>query len=239
METGNKRKSLTGQVEEEILDYIQKTPLEVGTKMPNEFELAQIFGVSRSTIREAVRSLTTSGVLEVRRGSGTFVLKTTKDAEPGDPLGLAGRKDKYRLAFELLEVRFMVEPEIAARAAMNAEEEDLALLKQLCDETENLYMENKDHTQKDIEFHTAIARCSKNRVVEKLIPIINSGVTAFVDLTGRKLKEETIRTHRNLTNSIVNRDPEGARYAMINHLSYNRQALKEKNGRIGSDIRRY
>lgn len=217
------KKLLGDQVEEELLNYILKKPVAVGEKIPNEFELAQLFGVGRSTIREAVKGLVTKGVLEVRRGSGTYVVSTSLPEE--DPLGLSKLEDKYKLALELFEVRLMLEPEIASHAAEHAEPEDLEQLVRLCDETEEMYRSGKNHIPKDIEFHTCIARCSKNRVVETLIPIINTAVMTFANLTHRTLMNETIETHRAVVNSILEHDPVGARCAMIMHLTYNRQSL--------------
>ena len=217
-------KGLLGtQVEGELLNYILKEPVEVGQKIPKEFELAELFGVGRSTIREAVKGLVSKGILEVRRGSGTYVVSTSLPEE--DPLGLSRLQDKYKLALELLEVRLMLEPEIASRAAEYAGEEERKQLVQLCDETEEMYISGKNHIPKDIEFHTCIAKCSKNRVVETLIPIINTAVMTFADLTHRTLMNETIETHRAVTNAILDRDPVGAKCAMMMHLTYNRQRL--------------
>ena len=110
-------------------------------------------------------------------------------------------------------------------ALRNLSEEDLKQLKQLCDETEQLYLSGKNHIPKDIEFHTCIAKCSKNRVVETLIPLINTGVMTFANLTHRMLMEETIETHRAIVDAIWERDSVGAKCAMIMHLTYNRQVL--------------
>lgn len=217
------KKLLGTKIEEQILDYINNTPLNIGDKLPNEFELADMFDVGRSTIREAVKGLVTKGVLEVRRGAGTFVCNT--GIIENDPLGLAKLHDKYKLALELLDVRLFLEPEIAARAAEYATEEDIRQLKKLCDETEELYLADQDHMSKDIEFHTCIAKCSKNRVVESLVPIINSAIDTFVNLTRRKLRTETITTHRAIMNAIAEHDSTGARCAMVMHLTYNRQEL--------------
>lgn len=73
-----KNKLLAEQVEDEIYHYILDTPLEPGTKLPNEFELGEKFGVGRSTVREAVKLLSSKGIVEVRRGSGTYVVTTAK-----------------------------------------------------------------------------------------------------------------------------------------------------------------
>lgn len=220
------KKLLGSQVEDELMSFILEEPLEVGQKIPNEFELAEKFGVGRSTIREAVKSLVSKGVLEVRRGSGTYVISTSSLED--DPLGLSRFQDKYKLALELFEVRLMLEPEIASLAAEYASEEECGLLKSLCDEVESLYREGKNHIKKDIEFHTCIARCSKNRVVETLIPVINTAVMTFANLTHRTLMEETIQTHRAITDAILSRDSVGAKCAMVMHLTYNRQMLMKQ-----------
>lgn len=220
------KKLLGNQVEEELLNYILKEPVAVGQRIPNEYELAELFGVGRSTIREAVKSLVSKGILEVRRGSGTYVSSTS--LPENDPLGLSKMQDKYKLALELMEVRLMLEPEIAFRAAEYASEEELKQLRSLCDETEQMCLSGKNHIPKDIEFHTCIARCSKNRVVELLIPIINTAVMTFANLTQHKLITETIETHRAVTNAILDRDAMGAKCAMTMHLTYNRQRLLQQ-----------
>lgn len=164
------KKPLGARIEDELMKYILQESVEPGEKIPNEFELAERFGVGRSTIRETVKGLVSRGILEVSRGSGTYVINTNSFDE--DPLGLSKIKDKYKLALDLFEVRLMIEPEIAALASENASEEEL---KKLCDETEQLYRSGHNHVSKDIEFHTCIARCSRNQVVETLLPVINGG----------------------------------------------------------------
>ena len=150
-----------------------------------------------------------------------------------DPLGLGRYDDKYHLALELFDVRLMIEPEIAALAAMNATNEEVAQLRSICDEVERIYRNGEDHVRKDIELHTVIARCSKNRVVEVLVPLINSAVHTFADVTHRALMEETIETHRAVVDAIEKHDQVGARCAMMMHLTYNRQMiirlLEQKN----------
>lgn len=217
------KKPLGARIEDELMKYILQKPVEPGQKIPNEFELAEMFDVGRSTIREAVKGLVSRGILEVRRGSGTYVISTNSSAE--DPLGLGKIEDKYKMALDLFEVRLMIEPEIAALACKNASAEELKQLKKLCDETEQLYRDGRNHISKDIEFHTHIARCSKNQVVETLVPVINTAVYTFANLTHRLLKEETLETHRAVTNAILRRDATGARCAMVMHLTYNRQTI--------------
>lgn len=225
------KKPLGDQIEDRLMQYILNEPVNVGQRLPNEFELAGMFGVGRSTIREAVKGLVSRGILEVRQGAGTYVISTISQRE--DPLGLDQIEDKYELALQLFEVRLMIEPEIAGLACKNATDGELKTLKRLCEETERLYVSGTEHINKDIEFHTCIARCSKNQVVELLVPVINTAVLTFANVTHRLLMEETIKTHRAITEAIMNRDSVGAKCAMITHLTYNRQAimklLEERN----------
>ena len=104
-------------------------------------------------------------------------------------------------------------------------DEEKAELKRLCDEVENFYRAGKNHTKKDQAFHAAIAKASGNSVVESLMPTIHTAIITFVNLTYHKLMEETIQTHRAVTEAIVQGDSVGAKCAMIMHLTYNRQML--------------
>ena len=142
------RKLLGAQVEDELMTYILKKPVQIGEKLPNEFELGEMFRVGRSTIREAVKSLATKGILEVRRGDGTYVKSHCTLTE--DPLGLSRLDDKYKLALELFDVRIALEPEIAAAAAGNAAPEDKQRLQALCDEVECAYLAGEDQDRKSV-----------------------------------------------------------------------------------------
>ncbi len=220
-----KTRPLAEQVTEQLINYIIEHDLKPGDKIPNEFELAAYLGVGRSTIREAVKILVSRNVVEIHRGAGTFVAKEKGMAD--DPLGLAFVEDKFALAQDLLSVRFMLEPEISAMAARNATKEQIRELIRQCDLVEDKIRHYLDHTAEDIRFHQMIARCSGNIVVEKLIPIINSGVIVFISLTGGRLRDETIESHREIVEAIRTRDEAGARYAMEMHLIYNRKRIQQ------------
>lgn len=222
-----KNKLLAEQVEDQIYHFILDTPIEPGAKLPNEFELGEKFGVGRSTIREAVKLLSSKGVVEVRRGSGTYVVTTTKGLS--DPLGLRSIRDKNALALDLVNVRLLLEPGIAEMAAQNATEEDVERLRRLCERVEVKIQSGDRYIEDDIAFHTCVAESSKNMVVEQLIPIIDTAVMMFVNVTHKKLMDETIMTHRMIVESIANHDPIGARSAMVMHLNFNRIYIKKLN----------
>ncbi|MGC6173717.1 FadR/GntR family transcriptional regulator [Lacrimispora sp. 38-1] len=222
------KQTLAEQVAEQILNDIVEKGLEVGAKIPNEFELAEKIGVGRGTIREAVKILVSREILTIRRGAGTFV--SERQGLLDDPLGLSLLKDKTHLALDLLSIRLMLEPEIAALAAANARPEQQKELEKLRDQVEELINRGEDHTHADILFHRQIAACSGNLVMEKLIPVIHSSISLFVDLTNARLRQETIDTHREITDCIVRKDPEGARCAMYMHLTVNRRVIKSLEG---------
>ena len=226
-----KNKLLAEQVQEQIYQYILETPIAVGAKLPNEFELGDRFGVGRSTIREAVKLLISRGILEVRRGSGTYVVSTTP--VDMDPLGLGAVEDKMALALDLVNVRIILEPGIAEMAALNATQEDVLKLRNLCDSVERKIKIGDSYIEDDIAFHTWVAECSKNKVVEQLIPIIDTAVLMFVNVTHKKLTDETIMTHRAVTEAIAEHDPIGAKTAMMMHMTFNRNMIRQlmKDGR--------
>lgn len=219
-----KGKLLAEQIQEQIYRYILDTPIAIGARLPNEFELGEKFGVGRSTIREAVKLLISSGVLEVRRGSGTYVVSTTP--LDMDPLGLGAVEDKKALALDLVNVRMILEPGIAEMAALNATDADVRKLKRLCQQIEEKIVRGENYIDDDIAFHTCVAECSKNRVVEQLVPIIDTAVFMFVNVTHKKLTEETVMTHRAVVEAIEERDPVGARSAMMMHMTFNRNMIK-------------
>lgn len=107
---------LAEQVAQRIKDYILEEKLKSGDKLPTETALAREMGVARSTVREAIKRLESQNILTVRHGAGSFV--TDQPGLADDPLGLDFIEDKERLAFDLLEVRNIIEPAIAALAAI-------------------------------------------------------------------------------------------------------------------------
>lgn len=219
------KKTLGQKTEDRLMKYILDKQIEIGEKIPNEFELAEFFKVGRSTLREAVKGLVSRGVLEVRRGDGTYVVSTV-DME-NDILGFGQIKDRYQLALDLFDVRLMIEPEIVTWACRKATKEQIQHLRTLCDEVELLYKQGHDHIYKDIEFHSYLAKLSGNIVVERLIPVINTSVVTFANITYRSLMRETLETHRAVVTAIEHRDAVGAKCAMNMHLTYNRQVIME------------
>lgn len=225
---------LSVRLADELLEYIQKEHLKPGDRLPNESVLAKTMSAGRSSIREAMRLLASRNIVTIRQGSGTYISQTPGMIE--DPFGFSFFPDKYKLAMDSIEVRFLLEPPVAAMAARHASVRDIKQLFQLCDEIETLVQADQDHTRKDIDFHTQIAMSSGNILVPRLIPVINSAIPLFIELTGNVLKQETIDTHRMLAEAIASHDSDAAHDAMYLHLVHNRTCLRTVSSESCSEI---
>lgn len=222
----NNKKLLPQQAAEQIIKLIRENQLQAGEKLPNEFDMAGQLSVGRGTIREAVKILESRNIVEIRRGRGTFVCERPGLVE--DPLGLALVEDKGRLALDLCEVRLILEPELAALAAQRAGEKEIRKLAEIQEQIEKLCRQGKSYLKKDMEFHELLARISRNSVMPRLVPIIQEGVSLFIEVTELSLAEETLRTHRKIVAAIQDQDPQKAREAMKEHLLLNQERIQQK-----------
>lgn len=146
-----------------------------------------------------------------------------------DPFGLTFVEDKQKMIKDLIEIRFLIEPSIAAMAAIRADETDIKNILTACKNAEKLLLANKNHTEKDIAFHTAIALSSKNIVVPKLVPIINSSIPLISESKEFTLRDEIIETHREIADAIAAHDAVRAHDTMYLHLIYNQKHIKSTN----------
>ena len=221
-----KNQALTERIEERLFQYILDEKLPIGTKLPNEYQLANQFNVSRGTIREAVKLLVSRGILNVKHGSGTYISATTPVQD--DLLGLKAVEDKFELALDLTDVRLMLEPGIAEMAALNRTDEEIELLVKCCDDVRKKIEADEDYLNEDVIFHSHIAKCSHNMVVKPLMPIIDAAVILIANITRKELLEATIVTHDQVVNCIIDQDSMGARAAMSMHLALNRNVIKQE-----------
>ena len=216
---------VAAQLERLILDGA----LQPGDKLPPERELAERFDVSRSAVREALRSLELKGLVDPRPGEGTLVRTPSIDSLLNPLAGLLGRK--LELVHELLEVRSMIEPHLAGRAARNAEREDINRLKNILDRQEDKVAREELAIEEDSEFHYTIARASKNsvilKVVDLMMDILRESRERSLQVDGRR--EKSLAGHRRIFNAIRRRDAEGAEKAMRQHLAEIESILIKKN----------
>ncbi len=211
-------KTLVEQTADQILEMIQDT-YPTGSKLPTERELCEVTGAGRNSVREALKILASRNIVEIRQGSGTFV--SAKKGVSDDPLGFSMITDRVKLTKDLLQVRVMIEPQIAELAAQNASEQDINNLEQVLLEMESLMKNHKEYAELDDKFHISIAKCTHNVVMENLIPVISSGVTVFAKEVEETEYEKTLVSHRLIFEYIKNHKALEARNQMEYHLLYN------------------
>jgi GntR family transcriptional repressor for pyruvate dehydrogenase complex len=208
---------------EQIVDQVVKSilggELKPGDKLPAERELAEQFNVSRTAIREAVKTLTQKGLVEVRPGRGTFVTNGTSSVVRHS-IGLMVKIESARSTLDLVEVREILEPEIAAMAASRANEEHLAALKKAVTLMDTAKDDPDTFIDGDMDFHLALAEGSQNVLILVLIDTL-------VDLLQDQRKRISLvpggidraqEHHQAVLQAVLNRDPDAAREAMRVHL---------------------
>ena len=188
-----------------------------GEKLPNEMELSRRLGVSRATLREAIRTLEDQGVLEVRRGKGTFV---SRRAEELDGLGLSRLERVRGQLRDLFELRSLFEPRCAALACRRATPEELEDILRKGAEVESRIRAGRDRTRADQAFHAAIVRAAHNECLLRLLPLIQEAVATAVERAERReqLSEDTLRDHALRLELLKEGDGEGAEHAMAIHM---------------------
>lgn len=217
--------SLAEQVAEQISKYIIENQLVEGDKLPSESALAEAMGIGRSTLREAIKLLASRNIVEIRRGIGTYV--ANRPGVVNDPFGFRFMHDKKKLAMDILDMRYIIEPPIAAMAARYALASDVERLSELNALTDAAIRSGEDHSAQDIAFHSYIAKCSRNEIVSNLIPILDEGIHLFIDFSKSDLLDETTITHRAILDAIAAGNEDEALETMRAHLDINKRYLEK------------
>ena len=215
-----KEKMLSDKTADRIYDMIkEKDAFAPGDKLPNEIELSKILGVSRTTLREAVKILVTAGILEIKRGKGTFV---SENAENVDKTNLDSI-DAFKIsAMDIFEIRIIIEPEAAFLAAKRATDEELNDILKKGMAVEKKLIKNQDRTKEEYMFHKSIADAAHNQFMSELLPIIFNAIDTGVKIS-KEIEEITTNTlydHRTIMSFMENRDAEGAKTAMKLHIMH-------------------
>ncbi len=221
-----------GRLYEKIVEQIEKRvvdgDLRAGDKLPSERELAIQFGVSRTSVREAMKALSLSGLIELMPGRGTFITDQTSRALRHS-LNLMFQLGKMDTDKYLIELREILEPEIAAIAASRATPDDLAAMRDALQTMDQSMDDVSAYAEADLDFHLAIAESAHN-------PIILSLLDSLIG----ELREQRFRSanvegalHRGQPNhkavfaAIEKGDAEAARLTMLKHMKQAREDIEE------------
>lgn len=219
-------------VAEQIQRLISEGRFKTGDKLPPERELAEAFGVSRTSVRDAIRVLALMGLVEPRQGDGTVVRDLTPDSLVNPLASLLVRNGK-QLA-ELLDVRKMIEPPLAARAAERAAPEEIAKLEGILQRQGEKVRRGELAVDEDAAFHYTIATAARNgvvmRVVDVLMDLLRESRERSLQVKGRLQK--SLAGHRRILAAIRRRDPQAAEAAMRRHLEEIEDVLRRRGERI-------
>ena len=191
--------------------------LKPGDLLPSERELVRMLGVSRSSVRDAIRTLELMGLLEPRQGIGTVVCSPS--AAPANPLATA-LLEKRKMVAELVDVRRMIEPPLAGRAALHASRDEIADMEDIVVRHEEIVRRGELGIEEDSEFHYSIALASNNRavlkVVDVLMDLLRETRERSLQVEGRQ--EQSLAGHRRILTALKRGDAAAAEAAMRRHL---------------------
>ena len=214
----------SGRLYEAIMEEHRFAP---GSKLPNENELSEALNVSRTTLREAISFLVAQGVLEIRRGRGTYVVETLPTVGL-DLTSLSNMRSRVR-AKDLFEMRLIFEPATVALACQRGTDEELHQINRRAQRVERIAAEGGDWPAADQEFHWAIIKASHNEYMRRLYPIINSAVNEIMQLSQNRqhMQDTALGDNRVILEFLLQRDEAGARHAMSIHIRHLMNILPE------------
>jgi GntR family transcriptional regulator, transcriptional repressor for pyruvate dehydrogenase complex len=212
------------QIVQQIEESILKGALKPGDQLPAERDFARQFGVSRTAVREAVKALREKGLVEAYPGRGTFVTNGTPPSVR-QSLGRMMRADQSEGTAQLVEVREILEPEIAGLAASRVDEEAIATMREAVEVMDNAKGDPEAFIEADLDFHLALAEAAANPLI---LSLIDSIVAVLRDQRMTIFKvdggpERGQYHHKKILEAIEHRDPQGAREAMRAHLKQVRE----------------
>jgi GntR family transcriptional regulator, transcriptional repressor for pyruvate dehydrogenase complex len=206
------------QIVEQIERSIREGVLKPGDQLPAERDLAQQFGVSRTAVREAVKSLSEKGLVEAYSGRGTFVSSGTAASMRHSLEGFVRSGGANWL--HVAELREVLEPEMTARAALHIEEQQLTMMREAVDVMEHSMVDPEAYIEADLDFHLALAEAAGNplllALLDEIVGLLREQRIGIFNVKGGPQRGQF--HHKQILEAIERRDPEGAREAMRSHL---------------------
>jgi len=219
------------QIVQQIEESVLNGSLKPGDQLPAERELAQRLGVSRTAVREAVKTLREKGLVEAYSGRGTFITDGTSQAarESFDLMVKIGQQEGSPF---LAELRLILEPGIAALGAVRAKEEDVATMREAVLVMDRAQKDPDVYIEADLDFHLALAEAAANplilSLIDSIVGLLREQRMKIFNVEGGPQRGQN--HHKRILEAVERRDPEMARAAMRAHLEQVREDSKAPIG---------
>jgi len=225
-------KKISEEIVGQIKELISTGELKPGARIPSEREMANLLGVSRPSVREALMVLEATGFVESRQGGGTYV-RSLAETALADPLSNLVGERTPRMLYALVEVRMGLESWSAFLAAQRAEDQEIERLRDLYTTMEEQAAGGGWDPEIDAQFHYTITEATHNTLQVHVLDTIHTlfNTTIMVALTEFYKKENYIdlllSQHKDILDAIADHDPERAREKMMNHLDLVEKKMNE------------
>ncbi|MEB3102553.1 FadR/GntR family transcriptional regulator [Ferviditalea candida] len=224
-----KQKKIFEEILDQFKDLLITKKLKIGQKIPTEIELSETWGISRASLREAMRVLDVLGIIEAKSGEGTII-------KQADPENLKNIMSLVALSrgidtVELYEVRTVIEMYSVRLAAMRRSDQDLSVLKEHLVKMDKVYANKEREIELDFYFHRSIVEASKNKIMIMLMEMISGLLEEQIRETRSKLASSTEtlnrfqQQHWEIYRAIEQQLPEQAESAMLGHMNYAQREL--------------
>lgn len=205
----------------QIRTLIEEGKLKRNDQLPSERELSETFRVSRTTVREAIRTLESMKLLQSRQGDGTYVLVSSAEALI-QPLAAAlfNEKDDIR---DIFYIRKIIEPHVAELAAENATPQEIEEMGKILQKQEECIGQGENIIETDSAFHNLMANATKNRVMERLIIALidllkQSREKYLMEDENDERAKRSLEGHQRVLSAVKKGDGDAARKSMLQHL---------------------
>jgi len=219
------------QIVQQIEDSVLKGTLKPGDQLPAERELAQQLGVSRTAVREAVKTLREKGLVEAYSGRGTFITDGTSQAAR-QSFDLMVKLGQQEGSPHLAELRLILEPAIAALAAVRSKEEDIATMREAVAVMDRAQKDPEAYIEADLDFHLALAEAVANplilSLIDSIVGLLREQRMKIFNVEGGPQRGQV--HHKRILEAMERRDSEMARGAMRAHLEQVREDCKAPPG---------
>ncbi|MDP3063693.1 MAG: FadR/GntR family transcriptional regulator [Chloroflexota bacterium] len=235
-----RRITLSQQVAAHVYDHVRRNQLKAGDRLPSQESLARQLGVSRAVVREAFSALSAAGIVEVKNGSRPRVSTISRDVF--SQLVWHGLATDQILPSDVLEVRQCLEVTMAKLAARRRSAEDVSKMRAIIDEMTSVEPAGPEMAVLDRQLHQAIARATRNSLLEALVPGFRKGVWDSVDpslrpaVSNRQARDAAfaLESHKWLVDAIARGDETAAGRLMEEHLRVVADELAGPNEAQGS-----